>query len=272
MLKIKLPAVFAAVLLLFGCASGEPNAGPSPTEVADSPTPMYTLKPSEKLADFIAAVRDFTTEVRQYNNAPDNEPWRKDALRGEFAGGVEMTFDEFAAFGSGFPSGKNRWIDEIFRNADYPTLTPEEYALISYDHPVNNLALKGLNADVNSDGTDEVVLVTRTGGGSEGGSVIVFEQTPGGYTEKFNYYVGMQSRFALAAYNGGIFLVTVHPNPIRSDDSGNGCTYVKTLSYSLDIRRLSAGWTAEAAFLTDGELSLPETGEIPGLRYPEDYE
>jgi hypothetical protein len=107
------------------------------------------------------------------------------------------------------------------------------------------------------------VVVTRTGGGSEGGSVLVYAEENGPYRELLNFFIGMQNVFALTQHDGHFFLVVGFVSHIPYDaaaapgnDSAPSDAQIGFAGYA--IRHFGKDWVPECIVVENGATSIPE--------------
>lgn len=249
-------------VVVSGCTfTGADQDGPSPSVTTDSdgtpvitPTPIFSYPPtpSDELTAFADVLKPLTMAEPQ--NILDTD-WRSNSLA-NYRAGDDLTYDEFTALIAGL-TDLNKVYHDVY-NDTYAGLTRAQYDARPsswIDDAVLNLAQKPAWADVNGDGVREIVLATRTGGGSEGGSVIVYAAENGEYRELLNFYIGMQNVFTLARYDGHIFLVVAYPNLLRVDIEPNPDAKYVT---GYGIIRFNRAWTPECLMVDYGEASVPD--------------
>ncbi|MDR0916679.1 MAG: hypothetical protein LBN02_05765 [Oscillospiraceae bacterium] len=164
-----------------------------------------------------------------------------------------LTYDEFMSFFASTDLGPALFEDNA-------VLTRAEYDELSYDTPHINLAYKGIRADINGDGTPEIVLVTRTGGGSEGGRVCVYEKSGDGYKPLLWFYIGMQGRAYIVERDG--FLFVAIGNGTSSSDAAHD---VVRYERGADILSFDADWTDTRVLVYQGKVSVSSVGENDDL-------
>ncbi len=233
----------------------DPTASPVSSSV---PAHSYTSTPSKELMAFAEVLKARTTPDMKNALVPE---WRRYPLA-DYGAGVDLTYDEFTALanatGCADLSGTKEEVQSLTR-AQYDA-RPSSWI----DDAVQNLAQKPEWADVNGDGVSEIVMATRTGGGSEGGSVIVYAVENGNYVALLNFYIGMQNVFTLAQQDGCVFLVVACPNRVLADTTAtpdkNGSypesAYIYVVGYG--IRRFSEDWVPECLIVDQGETWVPE--------------
>jgi hypothetical protein len=281
---LTLAAALLAAALFTGCAARE-AAEPSGTAVAVSPTDAaaasapaaapdespapdisstpdlspkptfgYISTPSKELTAFAETLKPHT--VADPENALNPE-WRYPLAGIDSYAGTDLTYDEFTALIGG--------LEELSEAAEVTAgLTREKYDARPsnwVNDAVLNLAQKPVRADLNGDGVSELVVVTRTGGGSEGGSVLVYAEEKGQYRQLLNFYIGMQNVFALTQCGDHYFLVVgfVSHMPIDAtpgNDVSPGDTFIGYPGYA--VRHFGKDWTPECIVVENGTTSIPE--------------
>lgn len=235
-----------------------PAIPPSPV-VSSMPTFGYISEPSEELMAFTDTLKPHTIIAPENALGPE---WRFPLAGIDYDAGIDLTYDEFMAL-----LVNTKLFSVANEDMEFVDLTREQYDARPsnwINDAVLNLAQKPEWADINGDGVSEIVLVTRTGGGSEGGSVIEYAAENGAYRELLNFYIGMQNAFALAQHDGHFFLVVAFSNRILYDTTAtpdkNGVypetAYNHVAGYA--IRHFSEDWVPECVLVENGETSIPE--------------
>jgi len=139
---------------------------------------------------------------------------------------------------------------------EYDAIPTEESTGSNYD-----FAQKPVWVDLNGDGQTEIVIITRVGGGSEGGSLYAYSLRGGVYAEIFDFYIGMHNTALITECDGTVFIVVRVPgdwaiNPeVSPDENGRPPPEVYDFEIGFKLLRYRENWSRDEAFLWNGELS-----------------
>ncbi len=224
----------------------------------------YPNVPSPKLFDFAGLFIPYTTLI------PENEFSRENPPKPfkEYMAGTPLTYDELLHFAEMTDSSDYRfyidkeWVREIHESGD-------AYGLLQ----------DAVWADINGDGTDEAVIIygRGMGGGSEGGSVLVYAEENGVYRGVLRFYIGMQNECVLANYNGDYYFVLMCPSRILTDPDTepniNGVLpdEAYTMSTGFGIQYFSENWAPEFLRVENGEAVVIESGWYWEMFYNNNY-
>ena len=245
----------------------EPTETPTPTQTeTPTPTPEFPTEISDELrafAELLAPNTVYTPGVKIVQ--------REDAFA-DYLAGVPMSFDELVHLLDGIDYFNGWSVDFTMTAAVYDSLPENWYDIYDSetynDIETYNIARKPVWIAMNGDGTDEAVLITRGGGGSEGGSVYIYTVGGGEYALKCAFYIGMSQRAYVTEYGGAIFpvirtigdAVDVSEDPVNFD----GENTMRILPLYL-LRRFDTDWSYECVIIANGEISVPEYNEFTGF-------
>ena len=224
----------------------------------------YLNAPSQKLFDLAGLFIPYTTLI------PENEFSRENPPKPftEYKAGTPLTYEELLHFAEMTDSSDDRfhisteWVQEIHESGNSDGFLQD-----------------ALWADINGDSTDEVVIILgrSAGGGSEGGSVLVYTEQNGAYCGVLRFYTGMQNECVLAEHDGYFYFVLMYPkrNLTDSDDepkiSGALPDTADTLSTGFGIQYFSENWAPEFLLVENGEAVVTESAWYWEMYYNNKY-
>lgn len=217
----------------------------------------YPNTPSQKLFDFADMFIPYTTRIpaNEFSRENPPKPFK------EYELGTPLTYDELLHFAEMTDSSDVRfyidkeWAQEIHESGD-------AYGLLQ----------DAVWADINGDGTDEVVIIfgRGMGGGSEGGSVLVYTEENGAYCGVIRFYIGMQNECVLAKYDGNFYFVLMYPIVV-STDAGTSSVEEYTLSTGFGIQYFGENWAPEFLQVENGEAIVTELAWFWDMYYNNKY-
>ena len=282
-MKYHVLAVIIFLCLLTACASNEqiesivppvtesqvvttPAQTPTPPVVSDvlpDLTPEITVPAPVPTQPVLSAELQAFAEVLlpRTENTPSSD--RNRWLLDEYITGEPLSHKEYNELALGLR------YDEDFANVLKSALmTTEEFDAIPMEDCIGAsyvFAQKPVRVDVNGDGQPEVVLVTRTGAGSEGDSVSIYSVSNGVYGKEYGYkldfFLGMNNKAKVTEYGGAVFIVVEVPSykgidtEVSPDENGELPAEAELFTMSYMLMRYFSDWSREDAFLSCGEFS-----------------